>query len=574
VLVRAVVIATLAAGLFALPAHAQIGERTLLMPGVTYDREVEFTPHGPVVLHVITAPRPDGSLYRLTPYLSNNAMVATDKLTAIEQSLTAQATVAGVNGDYFDPNPGDPKGILIREGVLDGPPADKRSSLGIGVDGSLQVARVAFNGIWKGTGQRRALTLNQPTGPAVLYTSAWGPATPPESSAVVAAVIPSLGPTKPNVDLTGNVAQLVTTGNVPIPPNGAVLVARGTQAPILAREAPPATDLFLRMVLTPDWSGMTGAIGGGPVLVRNGTPVFRADEDIAASLLNPRSSRTAVGQLKDGRIVLVTADGALPGYSVGMTSFELALALVRLGAVQAMALGSGPSSAMAFDGTLLSRAAREEGQIADALLLQYTGVYVPAPATSTLSPNGDGVDDTLELSYKLVRPSRVTASVSGGSVTQVLDSGDRDPGLHTFTFTGKRADGSPLPEGAYKLTVDALDDRGQASRAERTFALNQTLAGLTATPTSVRLSASNRRALTVGFTLSRPADVRVTIERSGIVIRTLVAKQLAAGPQQIVWDGRNAAGRVAIGGPYAVRIRASNSIGRVELVQPFTARRG
>ena len=36
-------------------AHAQGSDRSLLMPGVTYTRQVEFTPHGPVVLHVETS---------------------------------------------------------------------------------------------------------------------------------------------------------------------------------------------------------------------------------------------------------------------------------------------------------------------------------------------------------------------------------------------------------------------------------------------------------------------------------------------------------------------------------------
>ena len=36
------------------------------MPGVTYSRQVQFTAHGPVVLNVMTAPRP-GGLYSLKP---------------------------------------------------------------------------------------------------------------------------------------------------------------------------------------------------------------------------------------------------------------------------------------------------------------------------------------------------------------------------------------------------------------------------------------------------------------------------------------------------------------------------
>jgi hypothetical protein len=310
------------------------------------------------------------------------------------------------------------------------------------------------------------------------------------------------------------------------------------------------------------------------VLVRNGQPVFRANEDIAAALLNPRTSRSAVGQLADGRIVLVTTDGGLSGYSVGMTTFELALALVRLGAVQAMALGSGPVASMAFDGSLLNRGPRAEGQVADALLVLYSGVYVPAPVTAVVSPNADGVDDTLELSYKLVRRSRVRAVISGGGAQQVLDSGLRDPGVHALSFEGKRTDGSALPEGPYTLTVDATDDRGQASTAERAFALNNTLGSLAASPAAVRVHPGGGSVLTVAFTLARAADVRVTIERSGIVIRTLAADKREPGPQQLAWDGRTAGGNLAIGGAYLVRVRASNSIGRVELTTRFSARRG
>src|SRR5438477_177360 len=70
----------------------QIVAQSLLMPGVSYQREVQFTPHGPVVLDVVTAPRPDGSLYTLAPGLSNGAIVATEKLTDMEKTLSATST--------------------------------------------------------------------------------------------------------------------------------------------------------------------------------------------------------------------------------------------------------------------------------------------------------------------------------------------------------------------------------------------------------------------------------------------------------------------------------------------------
>ncbi len=559
------------------PAGAQTGERVLLMPGVTYERDVEFTLHGPVVSHVVLGPRPDGGLYRLAPALSNGAIVATETLTAMEKNLAGQGTAVGVNGDYFNANPGDPKGILVQDGVLSSPPPATRSSLGIAQDGTLQVARVAFAGIWRGTGQRRPMTLNEPAsaGSVTLYTSAWGPTTPPEAGAVTADVIAALPATKPNVDLGGAVTQVATTGDVPIPPGGAVLVARGTQAAVLAREAPAGATLFLRLSLTPDWSGMAAAIGGGPVIVQNGKPVFRANEDLGAALLNRRSPRSAVGQLADGRIALVTVDGGGGGYSVGMTNFELALAMIRLGAVRAMALGSGSAATMAFDGTTLNRpVAGTEPPLADALVLVYRGVYVPALESTVVSPNGDGVDETGTFAYKLARPSSVTATVVGPNVRDVLDTSTRGPGMQTFTFNGRGSGGAPLAEGTYRFTVTATDDLGRTSQADRVFSLNNTLGALAVSASLVRLAPGNARALTVTFNLSRTANVRATVEsRSGIVVRTIANGELASGAQELAWDGRDARGKLALGGAYLVRVRATNAVGTAELTQSFAARR-
>ena len=143
-MLRKLLIAAVLAGVAAVPVGAQVTAQSLLLPGVSYQRLVEFTPHGPVVLDVVIAPRPDGLLYTLTPALSNNAIVATQTLTDMEKDASATATVVGVNGDFFSANPGKPSGILMRGGVLESAPASARSSLGISADGTLNVAAVSF----------------------------------------------------------------------------------------------------------------------------------------------------------------------------------------------------------------------------------------------------------------------------------------------------------------------------------------------------------------------------------------------------------------------------------------------
>jgi flagellar hook assembly protein FlgD len=581
-----VLIAVALAGLTALPASAapstrggatQIVAQSLLMPGVSYQRQVEYTPHGPVVLDVVTAPRPDGSLYTLAPALSNNAIVGTEKLTDIERTASGSATVVGVNGDFFAANSGAPTGIVMRGGTLDFAPALARSSLGVGADGMLAVARVGFDGTWRGTDQRRQLDLNRPpvAGHTTLYTSAWGPATPAESG-VVADVIGSLPPTTPNRVLTGVVTQSSGDGAVPIPFGGAVLVARGNQAPHLGGEAPVGTTVEIRLTLTPDWHAMSGAIGGGPVLVAGGKPVFRANESFGDPVLNSRTARSAVGQLSDGRVLLVTAEGGSLGYSAGMTNYELAVALARLGAVTAMSLGTGTSAAMAFDGSLLTRpSSGGEQPVSDALLLSYGGVYAAPPSTDVLSPNGDGVDDTQTFTYRLVRAASVTATLVGPDrSTRVLVQDGEQPGVYTLQWDGRTVAGSVAPEGNWKLSVATVDDRGVASTADRQFALNNTLGALQASPAVAQLRPKARGVVAATFDLAHPARVTVTVEkRSGIVIATVLDEQLDPGAQKVLWNGRTWTGSLAFTGAYQLQVVATNSIGTVSLTAPFTARR-
>jgi hypothetical protein len=424
-----------------------------LMPGVVYSRQLEFTAHGPVVVHVLVAPRPTG-LYALKPILSNDAVVGRERVTSMQRRVSGQGTVAGINGG---------SGGLIRDGVLDTTPSADRSTVGIDTDGSLHVERLDLEGTWQGSGQRRLLGVNDPprAGRTTLYTRAWGARTPAENGGAHAILQP-FPPTTPNTPLTTTVTGYTSGGNQPIPPDGAVLVARGAQAGYLSSEAPVGAKVTILLTLTPPWTNVPQALGGGPLIVRDGKPVYRAFESFAPEQLALRNSRSAVGQMADGRVVMVVADGRQPGYSTGLTNFELALMMMRLGCVTASALDSGAAVTMAFDGKLLNRPAGRGGErgVADALTLFYYGAYAPPLASKTFASNA-----SVALSYKLVRPSTVTATVNGpGGVVVPLDSGARAPG--TYRLSWKTAG---QPQGAWTFRVTADDDQGRHSVAERDF---------------------------------------------------------------------------------------------------------
>jgi len=368
-MLRSLVIACLAGGILAVPALA--GPRTQLVPGVVYERQVQFTRHGPVVLHVVTAPRP-GGLYELRPALSNGAIVGLEKLSSIQRRLAPTTTTVGVSGDE------SPTGVLIESGVLHSLPLPGRSSIGIDAQGVLNVNRIGFSATWNGTGPRRPIVaLNQPPGPngVSLFTSAYGPSTPAAPD-TVEAVFGALPPVRANLDHSGQVTEVAQGGSRRIPPGGAVLVGRGTQAPRIAAEAAVGATVVVRVLLSrPEWGAMVHAIGGGPTLVRGSRPVFRPYEDFSSDMLVPRMARSAVGQRADGTLLLVTVDGRQPGYSTGLTNFELAQAMARLRAVTAAGLSWGRSAVMGFEGELLSKPSDRAGErpVADALLLHYSG---------------------------------------------------------------------------------------------------------------------------------------------------------------------------------------------------------
>ena len=567
-------------------------QQVQLWPGVTFERDVQFTLHGPVAISILTGPRPGGTT-TLAPILSSNSLSGRETVTAMQRSIRGSATVAGVNGDFSAFSDGRPSGIVMRGGQLESPPTGGRSSLGILPGGTLDVRRIGFFGTWKGAGQRRVLNdLNQePEDNQIsLFTSAWGAATPSVTGSIAAILFPFPWAV-PGADLVAPVVELASVASVPIPPGGAVLVARGTAAAALAGEAPVGSSVAVQLLLRPEWPGVADAIGGGPQIVRDGVPVFRANEAFTTSQLQPRAPRTAVGQLADGRVILVAVDGRQPGYSVGLTNFELAQTIVRLGAVTGMALDAGGSTTMAFDGQLLNRPSDgRERPIANALAFLYTGVYVQ-PAVSVVSPDGDGVADRQSLRYKLVKPSTVNVTLTSPDGTVAYTAAATQlPGSYAVPFpppvtppfptqptaaarsvAAKGVDGPA--QGRWKLAVSATDDVGQVSEMTQAFLVNSTIGFLGTEPRKLFLPPTGRD-LRIGWQQTKDARLVVTLEKpTGEVVRTLATRRYGPGPQGVTWNGLDRQRKAVKGGKYVVHAVARNALGTIELKHDFRVQR-
>jgi hypothetical protein len=549
------------------PAAPAAAQPIQVMPGVTYEHRLSWTPGGPLSMYVITAPKP-GGLYSLTPLLSNNTITGRETVSSMERRVTRRMTTIGVNGDFFNWLGGWPSGLLMQGGVMEHHPATNRSAVGVDSSGELHVDRVPFTAFWQGfSGLTYPIgQLNEPprTNSTALFTPAWGASTPPLNA--LAAVLSPFPQAVPLRDLTGTVTSIVSRSSVPIPRNGAVLVARGKYEETLRSEASIDEPLKVRLSLPPDWATVTDAVGGGPALVRDGQPIAHSGESLTNIQLNGRDPRTAIGQRADGGIVMVAVDGRRPGWSIGFTNMDLALALISRGCVTGFALDSGGSTTVALDGRLLNRPSDPTGErpVAEALVVGYTGVYVPVPA-ATLSPNGDGINDRESLTYKVVRPSTVTASLVGpGGSTRVLAAGTRQPGLYRVTWDGVDATGAPAPEGRYRFSVSSSDDLGQSSTASRQFTLDDTLGFVHV----------GRNARAVSFKLAHAAKIRVTVETlGGEIMRTVAAGPRSAGAVTVRWNGRDGRRKRIARGTYVVRVAATSQVGLSQLRRVVRIRR-
>lgn len=186
-----------------------------------------------------------------------------------------------------------------------------------------------------------------------------------------------------------------------------------------------------------------------------------------------------------------------------------------------------------------------------------------------LSPNGDGVQDTLAVTAGATEPVTWTVTVSdaGGGVAATL----HDAGESLAVTWDGLADGAPVPDGDYTATVSAADGWGNPPTTATVTLTVDTVAPLLG-------SVAAGPAAPIAFTPNGDgtADMaRVTYQAAevGVVTATVsdeagalvdrFSAAMAAGAGSTTWDGRTSSGAIAPDGRYTIslvpRDRAGNS---------------
>jgi Phosphodiester glycosidase/SPOR domain len=169
-----------------------------------------------------------------------------------------------------------------------------------------------------------------------------------------------------------------------VPAGDSVVQGVGASASWLAEHAPVGAHVAVDEQIRDAGSGARvqpdGIVSAAPVLLRQGRLAIDGDTEgvidvhdlsFGYAWAEQRQPRTMAGIDRDGRLLLVTVDGRQPATSEGVTIEEGARLMRELGAVDAMNLDGGGSSAMAVDGVLVNHPSDSTGErpIGDAVVV-------------------------------------------------------------------------------------------------------------------------------------------------------------------------------------------------------------
>lgn len=329
--------------------------------------------------------------------VSHNGVIAQRQTTS--SVGTALGALVATNAGFFITSnsfgfQGVPDGIAVYDGQLESMNNGPRAALIID-QGRPQVANLEATvtvkaghatypvnginripGIVQDCGRPGATPTSQPrqditcheSSELVLFTSQLGAAAP--SGAGAQAV---LGP-------NGTVLSAGTQAGGNVPAGGSIIQGIGAAGDWLAAHAVVGQRLGVTERITttdghviPLTPGLSIA-SAAPRLVQNGrTAIDAATEgsiDPADLSFNYawgeiRQPRTIAGIDRSGQLILVTIDGRQPGVSEGATLSEEAALMRSLGAVNAMNLDGGGSTAMAVNGALINKTSDATGERPD-----------------------------------------------------------------------------------------------------------------------------------------------------------------------------------------------------------------
>lgn len=311
-----------------------------IAPGIEYGEYQLYTAAGPLSIHVV-AVQPHRDDVRVANVLANNVLESRGETVGSMAKRTG--AVAGINGDYFDiGNTNRPLNIVVRNGQLLQMPR-KRYALAVAHDGTASIDEFGFLGQVELGDKTISLDaidqLPAPNGGTAFLTPEFGNVPPLDDTTLIGLQLLDGTPPLARYRVT-SIADTLSAQ----PPGYYLAVGPGAYNQV---DTPNAGDVAS---VTGDLSPvgldqLTTAIGGGPLILHNGT-WFDDPDGPSGGEYAKRIPSSGAAIAPDGTLFLIEVDGRQPTVSVGLTRQEFSALMRALGATEGLAFDGGGSSTM------------------------------------------------------------------------------------------------------------------------------------------------------------------------------------------------------------------------------------
>ncbi len=198
---------------------------------------------------------------------------------------------------------------------------------------------------------------------------------------------------------------------------------------------------------------------------------------------------------------------------------------------------------------------------------QASGTITSATiSTPVFTPNGDGLSDTIGVSYTLSEGAYLEVKVKRDGKVVRRDSSWAQSGKGTVHWNGRNENGKYAAEGKYNVYLTPTDKAGNQGKPKSIpVKLLNSVKAPSASPELFWAKDADGLAgsTTLKARLTRQATVSWVIrnDKGAIVRRGIHNEQRPAGDVRFVWNGRNDSGTWLPSGLYTARVRVETSAG-------------
>jgi len=356
-------------------------------PGIIHHHEFRTAGHRHI--HVLEIDL-SNKWIKLETVKANNRLSGRERTSAMAtiSDREKHRVVGAINGDFYEAG-GIPVGAQVLDGILLKRPTT-RSVFGftllnkplidvVSFEGAISTKRknsIAINGVNEIRSTNKLILYNKYYG-STTRTNIWGT----EIIAKYITIHPLVNDTAHVVVTSKDSIMITGHGNNAIPTNGIILSGHGTTSSFLNENVFVGDTLCVLIQFPPLQQKIIELIGGTPRLIRNGVATVEWENELCGqSFSYDRHPRTAVGFNQDStKLFFFTVDGRQPGYSVGMSLFELADYMLEWSIYQGVNLDGGGSTTMFVRGNVVNRPSDAGGErsVANALMVISTAPTGP-----------------------------------------------------------------------------------------------------------------------------------------------------------------------------------------------------